>query len=153
MTRDCSVTRFGVISPLWQNFKTLWQSLEGLFSICQNCKPILTNISSKWQSFIVVNGQKLKKNNLAIWSHCSRVESLGQSAATNFLLIGMQMRFVWSICCEKDELGSHQSLVRPDLWHMGRTTFYRMINSSKLSRTATVQNCENNLGLYLVIIA
>ena len=34
-----SVTRFGKISPLWQNFKTLWESLEGLFSIWHNCKP------------------------------------------------------------------------------------------------------------------
>ena len=40
-----SVTRFGEISALWQNFKTLWESLDDLFSIWQNCKPNLENIS------------------------------------------------------------------------------------------------------------
>ena len=48
--------------------------MEGLFSIWQNCKPTLANISSKWQTFIVVNGQNLK-NNLAIWSHWRQVTS------------------------------------------------------------------------------
>ena len=36
-----SVTRMGEILPLWQNFKTLWQSFEGLFSIWQTFEPTL----------------------------------------------------------------------------------------------------------------
>jgi len=34
-----SVTRFGEISPLWQNLKTLWLFFEGLFYIGQNFEP------------------------------------------------------------------------------------------------------------------
>ena len=54
MNATISVTKIGEIAPLWQ-------SLEGLFRIWQNCKHTLANISSKWQIFIVVNGQKSKK--------------------------------------------------------------------------------------------
>ena len=36
---SASVTRFGEISPLGQNFKILWQVLNGLFSIWQNFEP------------------------------------------------------------------------------------------------------------------
>ena len=74
-----SVTRFGEISPLWQKFKTFWLSLEGLFSIWQNFKPTLANISSKWQAFIVVNHQKLK-NNLSIWSPWFRSDLYSMSS-------------------------------------------------------------------------
>ena len=35
-----SVTRFGDISPLWQNFKSLWQLWSGLFSVRQNFELI-----------------------------------------------------------------------------------------------------------------
>ena len=33
-----TLTRFGEITPLWQNLKTLWQYFEGLFSIWQTLK-------------------------------------------------------------------------------------------------------------------
>ena len=39
-----SVTRFGKISPLRPYFKLSLAFLEQLFSIWQNCEPILTNI-------------------------------------------------------------------------------------------------------------
>ena len=52
---------------IWRNFTILakfyifWQSLEGLFSIWQNCTQILAIIIAKCQTFIVLNGQKLEK--------------------------------------------------------------------------------------------
>ena len=49
-----SVTRFCEISPLWQNFKRLWQSLNGLSSIWQI-------FYSFRQNFSVLHGQILKK--------------------------------------------------------------------------------------------
>ena len=39
-----SATRFGDISPLWQNFKALWQFVEGLLSIWENFEPTLANV-------------------------------------------------------------------------------------------------------------
>ena len=38
------VTRFGEISPLWQNFPSLWQISDSLFLIWQNVEPTLTNL-------------------------------------------------------------------------------------------------------------
>ena len=35
-----SVTRFGEISPLWQNFNSLWLLFEDLFCIGQNLELI-----------------------------------------------------------------------------------------------------------------
>ena len=52
-----SVTRFGEISPLWQNFKILWQFLWGSFRIWKN-EPTLANafkanfFSCKWSNCI-----------------------------------------------------------------------------------------------------
>ena len=51
LSLQCSVTRLGEISPLWQKFTSLWQ-------ICDIIGLI----------FIIANGQILK-NNLTIWSH------------------------------------------------------------------------------------
>ena len=42
--RRDSVTRFGEISPLWQNFNSLWVFLASLFSFRQNIEPNLGNI-------------------------------------------------------------------------------------------------------------
>ena len=39
-----SVTIFGEIPPLWQNFKTLRKFFEGLVSVGQNFKPTLANL-------------------------------------------------------------------------------------------------------------
>ena len=41
-----SVTRFGKISPLWQNFKSLRLFLEDLFFIGQNFDP-------NWANFMI----------------------------------------------------------------------------------------------------
>ena len=73
-----SVTRFGEISPLWQQkFKSL-AILTSLFSLWQFLQVSLVFgkiLNLLWQSlkaigqfFIVVNSQILK-NDLAIWSH------------------------------------------------------------------------------------
>ena len=54
-----SVTRFGEISPLWQNVIGIWQKF----------KPILAIFKIDiGQMFTVVKGQILK-NDRAIWSH------------------------------------------------------------------------------------
>ena len=39
-----SVTRFGEISPLWQNFKSIWLFFQGIFCFGQN-------FESNWQNF------------------------------------------------------------------------------------------------------
>ena len=38
-----SVTRFGEISPIWQNFKTIWQLVEGSISVWQTFEAIWEN--------------------------------------------------------------------------------------------------------------
>ena len=43
-----SVTRFGDISPLWQNFTYLWQNVDSLFLIWQNDEPTLANLVHYW---------------------------------------------------------------------------------------------------------
>ena len=62
------MTRFGEITPFWQNLQSLGQFCKGLFyyfTILDRLWQILYAIG---QVFIDVNGQMLKKN-LAIWSH------------------------------------------------------------------------------------
>ena len=46
-----SVTIFGEISPLWQNFTSLWQLFGGLFLIWQNSQPTLVNLLHYWAKF------------------------------------------------------------------------------------------------------
>ena len=53
-----SVTRFGEISPLWQNFNYLWKSFEGSLA---NFEPKLGNSFAFGQMQIAVNGQILNK--------------------------------------------------------------------------------------------
>ena len=60
-TTVTSVTRFGKILPLWQNFKILWQYFAGLFSIRQNFEPTLGYFHAISQIFIFENGQMLNK--------------------------------------------------------------------------------------------
>ena len=50
-----SVTRFGKILPLWQNFETLWLFFEGLFLYWANFEPNWANFNDIGQIFIVVN--------------------------------------------------------------------------------------------------
>ena len=64
----CSVTRFGEISPLWQNLRCLWQIFEGLFDFWHSLKPTLAIFYAIGQFCIDVKFQILK-NNLDIWSH------------------------------------------------------------------------------------
>ena len=64
-----SVTRFGEISSLWQNFTSFWQILTVYFLFGK----ILSLLWKIWYTvgliFIVANA-KILKNNLIIWSHC-----------------------------------------------------------------------------------
>ena len=53
LLRMVSVTRFGEISPFWQNMLRHWQNFNGLFSIWQKFDAI-------GQIYIVANGQILK---------------------------------------------------------------------------------------------
>ena len=46
--RNCSVTRFGEIVPLWHNFKSLGQFRLGLFSIWQNVYLTLAKMLCYW---------------------------------------------------------------------------------------------------------
>ena len=65
-----SVTRFGEIMPIWQNFTSLWQFFNSLFLILKNDGRTLANLEHiNWLIFFVANGQLLK-NNLTIWLHC-----------------------------------------------------------------------------------
>ena len=66
-----SVWPDGEISPLWKQKLSLWQFLEGFYSLAiligsfslrQNLKPTLANSECPiWQFFIVVNSQALEK--------------------------------------------------------------------------------------------
>ena len=56
----CSVTRFGEILPLWENFNSLWLYFRGMSRKRQKIVPTLANCYAVGQSFIVVNGQMLK---------------------------------------------------------------------------------------------
>ena len=49
--KESSVTRFGEISPLWQNILRLRQNLSGLFSIWQNFEPILAKVLFYWSNY------------------------------------------------------------------------------------------------------
>ena len=40
-----SVTRFGEISLIRQNYKSLWQFFEMGLSIWQNCEPTIANLA------------------------------------------------------------------------------------------------------------
>ena len=61
-----SVTRFGEIPPLGQTFKTLWQILEGLFSLWQKFWTYFWQIHyTFWANLKKPNSEK----NPVIWSH------------------------------------------------------------------------------------
>ena len=63
-----SVTRFGEISPLWPNVKTLWP-FESVDLVFGKILSLFRQICYAFgQIFIVVNSHMLK-NILLIWSH------------------------------------------------------------------------------------
>ena len=57
-----SVTRFGEMSPLWQNAKIIRQLFEGLISIWQNFELTMEIQCAFGPKYIVVNGQILSKH-------------------------------------------------------------------------------------------
>ena len=67
---DCnSVTRFGEISPLWQNFKSLWLFFEDYFLLAKiftSIGQIFMILDKFWMFFMAQSW----KDNLTIWSHC-----------------------------------------------------------------------------------
>ena len=46
---ESRVTRFGEISPLWQNSESLWQFFEWLLNSLPNCEPIFANVLCYWE--------------------------------------------------------------------------------------------------------
>ena len=56
-----SVTRIGEISPLWQNFKSLWLFFQGLFCIGQNFEPNWQILYDIAQILIVFYDQKSER--------------------------------------------------------------------------------------------
>ena len=54
---NCSVTRFGEISPKWRNFERLWQFYEGFFVVGNILILIWQNANASGQSFMGANGQ------------------------------------------------------------------------------------------------
>ena len=56
-----SVSRFGKISPLCQQKCSLWQSLEGSFSLWQNFDPTWANVYGFGQIIIVEYSKIWKK--------------------------------------------------------------------------------------------
>ena len=65
---ECSVTRLGKNSQLWQNFKSLWQIFDTLFLIWQTVEPTLANLLHDWANFHFCKWPNIE-NNLTIWSH------------------------------------------------------------------------------------
>ena len=67
-----SVTRFGEISPLWQNLKCLGQILGVYLLLGKIFEQLWQIFYAIWQIFAHINDQILK-NNLAIWSLCTYI--------------------------------------------------------------------------------
>ena len=61
LNESASVTRFGEVSPLWQQKISLLQFLVGLISLWQNFQLTLANVYAIGQIFIVVNRPKMEK--------------------------------------------------------------------------------------------
>ena len=92
-----SVTRFGGISPFWQNLHSLRQFLS-VYLLFRKILERLWQISNAiGQVFIDMNGQLLK-NYLAIWSHCPPPSSLGTRKNTwrVSIIIIMWAKFKWT---------------------------------------------------------
>ena len=64
-----SVTRFGEIEQLLQNFRKILAILLVLFSIWQNFVPNLINFVVRLGNFSLLLMAKYWKNNVVIWSH------------------------------------------------------------------------------------
>ena len=69
-----SVTRFGEISPLWQNFKSLPKMIDGLFSIWQILNLLWQILYAIGMIYAVVSGQILNNN----WA-CGHTENVQSS--------------------------------------------------------------------------
>ena len=61
LTLANNVTRFGEISPLWENFKSLCLFFEGLFCIGQSFETNWARFYDFGPVFFVVNGTILKR--------------------------------------------------------------------------------------------
>ena len=72
------MTRFGKISPFWQNLQSLGQFLKVYLLFGKILDKLWQIKNVIGQVFIDVNGQMLK-NKLANWSHCLGSE-IGRSS-------------------------------------------------------------------------
>ena len=66
-----SVTRFGEILPLWQKFISLWHFLMVYFLFVK-MQSLLWQICHIIGKIFSVANDQILKNDLTIWSHCSR---------------------------------------------------------------------------------
>ena len=57
----CSVTRFGEISPIWQNELRLWQNFDGLISNWQIFESTLAKFLCNWANFHGCKWPNIKK--------------------------------------------------------------------------------------------
>ena len=55
------MTRFGEISPLWQNFKNIWQFYEGLIGIWQTFEPTMENSVCFWANLCWCKWQNIEQ--------------------------------------------------------------------------------------------
>ena len=62
------MTRFGEISPLWQNFKSLWAIVWVAYFVFVKLLYQLWRFYANGQIVTAVNGQRLNSK-IAIWSH------------------------------------------------------------------------------------
>ena len=64
-----SVTRFGEISPLWQNFKGLWQFVR-VYLVFGKIFNLLRKFIMKLGEMSLLQMAKYRKSNLVVWSPC-----------------------------------------------------------------------------------
>ena len=55
------MTRFGEISPLWHNFKSIWLYLEGFIKNLAKIANSMAQFDAIGQIFIVVNGKNVRQ--------------------------------------------------------------------------------------------
>ena len=106
--RSTSVTRFGEISPLWQEKLSLWQYLEGLLSLWQNFEPTLVNVYASGAIFYCCKKPNIEK----IFSHLVTLwRAVALSCKKTFSLLALLSRkcfngrtstfFLFSAHCKK----------------------------------------------------
>ena len=99
-----SVTIFGEISPIWQNFTNLWRIVDCSFPIWQNAESTLANLWHYWVSFHCCKWPNIEKY-ITIWSHWMKCALIGRGVLRREFL-----RLYYSVPCQKS-------------WSLGSTVF------------------------------